>query len=322
MSKQWSMDDIGKYIAKKERKYGKRKLPIGLKSLSKKHALAYVKSEKDKKQDKAIGLIRKKLNDGTAHYTHHYRYTGSTGSDIAKANYFQLSANDNLKIETALSTIQYYNPTAPTNLTTVDGTIGAYSKSYRFNYVKQKFTVRNNYVVPCKTTVYIVVPKSDNSRSPYTCLQDGLNDIGSPPITFPLIKLTDSPVFSKLWKIVKTKTKVLQAGQEFTVHYKTKSFVYDPSYQDSHSSSYQPKCKSFLTVIRTEGVLGHDTTTAEYAQLNADVDFEQLITWDFNYDAGADIRQIKVVDVGATAFTVGGITSNKPIADNQAWSST
>lgn len=278
------------------------------------------KITKDQKQDRQIQSLRKSIANTMAHYTYHYRDTGELNSVSCGVNFTYLYGNYNTNLETAISNLKYFNPSVPGTLITVDGRTGTFTKEFDFNYVSQRITFRNNYQVPLKLTHYICVPKSDSSQNPITTFTDGLTDVGGPSNTSTMIKLSDSPVFNKLWKIVKTTTRFIDTGKQMVTYYKTKPFKYDPAYNDAHSSSYKPRDKSFMNVIRLEGVMGHDSVQAEYGPVISGVDYEHCITWDFNYDAGSDIRYIHIADSGATAFTNAGQICNKPANEHQTFS--
>lgn len=254
--------------------------------------------------------------------THIYRLLNTTvrSCNVAQASITSLSGMTKANLEAALANLRYYDPSAPSALVTADGTTGTYQKEFLINKMYSRYTVRNNYQVPAKVTMYIVCPKDATQITPQTAFTNGLADIGNPSSTSPMIHLTDSNQFNDIWRIESSKSKTLYPGQEMVVSYSPKPFQYDPSTFDSHTLDYNKSFRSYTLVIRVEGVLGHDTVAAEYTSLAASVDLEEYRLIEVKYSAGADIKTISLVDNRNSAFTNAGVVSNNPVVDNQSYS--
>ncbi|WP_445720965.1 hypothetical protein [Flavobacterium sp.] len=287
-------------------------------------AKAYVRRAKrksfPKKVKSQIRELRRLAESDMGTHIQRKRQTGVITSAVGSSSHNSLATSSITNLEEVIAQLRYYNPSAPSTLVTADGTTGTYQKEFFFNKVYGKLTVRNNYQVPAKVTVYSVSPKADTSIAPSTAFTQGLTDIGNPSNVSPLVYLTDSVQFKDLYKINKTKSKTLMPGQQLVCSHSAKPFQYDPSFVDSHAITYQAKFKAMLWVIRLEGVLGHDSSvTTEHNLLQAAIDYENEITFQVKYAAGADIHYIHLDDVSDT-FTNAGVVSQKPVADNQSYS--
>lgn len=254
--------------------------------------------------------------------THIYRHKGATRnlSSVGQMTIASLTGVTVSSIEAALAGLRYYNPSTPSSLVTADGTTGSYQKEFFFKRCISKYLCVNNYQVPVKLRMYIVVPKEDTSISPSTAFTNGLTDVGGPSSSSPLVHLTDSEEFGDLYSIVKSVICVLQPGESKLLSYSAKPFQYDPSLIDNHNLSYQRKFGCHTLVTRVEGVLGHDTVANEQGTLAAGVDIQEDRVFEIRYAAGADIKTIAINDTSDVIFTNGGVVSSKPVADNQGYS--
>lgn len=240
------------------------------------------------------------------------------GVNLAASNEFVV--NDSTNMELVLSTLKYYNPSVPGTLTTAAGATGTYSKSFLFKSIYGKCTVRNNYQVPASVAIYLFKVVEDTSVSPKTNLDNALANLPSAPLlTNPLIYPSDVVDMMPLWKIEKTAKKVLQPGSLMEMSHAIKNVMYDPSVFDSHNLTYQTEWKSFVFLVRVQGVLAHDTTLDEQGISGAGVDVKIDSTYIVDYEAGADIKDI-VITNNASSFTNGAQLSNKPASSQQAYS--
>lgn len=223
-------------------------------------------------------------------------------------------------LETVLGQLRYYNPSAPATLVTADGTTGAYYKRFMFTKVYTNIMIRNNYQVPVEATMYICAIKQDTNITPTTAWSNGMTDISNVTSgslgTYP----TDSNQFIELWKIAKKTTRRLNPGESMTLTYGVPSFTYDPSYADSHGSSYLTTHHNYACMIVVHGAVGHDTITAEVGKSQSGVDMFQTTTFKVEYPAGADIKYVYVDTSGVSTFTNAGVVSNMPVSDNQSYS--
>lgn len=219
--------------------------------------------------------------------------------------------------ENQLANLEYYDPSAPTALVTADGTSGAYSKKFCYDSYVEKQQLRNNSIYPVRVTVYLLRCRSDTSLTPLQTWQNGIADVynsgGVTTETFPLSYPSDSPIFKKLWRILKKHTFVLQPGRQRTVSAIIPRFTYDPAIVDSQSDAYQTGVKSSCWMYVVEGLPSHDSTTNTLIGTGAgSVDILAKRTVRITYDAGANITRYFLVDSQGTVTTQQ--TTNKPEA--------
>lgn len=223
--------------------------------------------------------------------------------------------------ETILAELRFFNPSVPATLIQGSGASGTYDRTYHFKSVYTQTTLVNNYQIPVKVKLYCVSPREDTSITPITAFTNGLTDVGAPASTSPFVDVTDSPQFTKLWKIEKTVKKVLQPGQVLKASHSEKDIMYNPAIYDSHSLDYQKKYKCHYWFCRLTGVLAHDTAvTTEIGTAPCGVDFQIQNKFVVEYDAGVDLKFIVIADTSSTSFTNGGVVSSKPVSDNIGYS--
>lgn len=273
----------------------------------------------DQKQTKDIRDMKKQMNLDTGTHIVRKRSTAQLLSAINAANHAEIALNSDSLIETTLSSLKYYNPSVPGTLTTASGATGSFTKQFNFVKCHAVCILRNNYQVPVELRAFIVQPKSDNSKTPDSCYTDGLADIGSPSATSPQIYFTDSPVFTKLYSVKKSVIKVLEPGQQVTLNWSAKPFMYDPAYQDAHASSYKPLHEAAFLLYRITGVVGHKADGTAIGTLQAGIDVQTNVTHVVKYQAGADLKQITLIDGSGTTDAT-SVVSLKPTADNLAYS--
>lgn len=257
---------------------------------------------------KQLTSLQKKVANNEGHLIYKNRQSDrNVSTAINECNYLNVSAFDRTLIETVIANLRYFNPAVPATFTTVDFTSGTQYKSLQIK-AYSKITLRNNYQVPVKVSLYLVIPRKDTSIASKTSIENGLTDIGLTNGQLdPLVYPSDSPHFNDLWKIVKKKQIILQPSQQcYMNNSKVPWFSYDPSYSDSHSLTYQSRWFAHQYLIRVEGVIGHDSAVAtEYGVLQAGVDAMTDTIVQVRYSAGADIKYMITADDSAAAFTNG-----------------
>jgi len=266
-----------------------------------------------------VKVLKQKAISDEGRFTYRHRSSGRVLAGVKACLHSNLTAINTTTLESVISLLKYYNPADPANLTTADATTGTYSKLFMFAKNYAHLTVRNNYQTSCICTVYTCEAKSDTNIDAYTAMTNGLADIGNPTVTSPLVYPTDSPQFNDMWRIVKTTKRMLQAGSEMSVAHSVKPFKYDPSIIDSQSEQYQPEFKSFVFLMRVEGVLAHDSAANEQGTIASGIDWLMDRTFVVEYSAGANLKQLYIVDA-STGFTNGALISSKPVADNIVYS--
>lgn len=249
-------------------------------------------------------------------------------SRIRSTHHLRAAVNSNLTIdfsnggtigqlESGCNSLPYWNP-ATNLIINQDAGAGTYQREITAS-MYTKLTLRNNYQVPCNIRVYLCLPKDDTSLGPVVLYQNGIADQGGISHTSTLAYPSDSEMLKEMWSLKCTK-RTLQPGQEMSLSHFKAPFQYDFSKTDTHALSYQKRYNGYSWLIRITGVLGHDTvTTNEQGILASGIDLVEDVVFKYFYDAGKDLRFIKVAD-NAAGFSNSGVCSSKPIADNQIYS--
>jgi len=224
-------------------------------------------------------------------------------------------------IEAAAAQARFFDPAAPGTLVTASLVSGTYQSKFRIG-ATCSITFKNNYQVPCIFHVGMVVPRAATSTSPQTARTNGFVDQGNPTEGSPMLNFSDCKQFGETYRFTrKLKRYILAPGKQVTLTHYQKSFLYDPSYFDTQTATYQPRAKSTLWVYRVQGVVGHDTAVAsEEGLLPAGIDVYAMDTYTIHYNSGgAPVNTIVLSEGASTTFTNGGVVS-QPTADNQAYS--
>lgn len=321
---------MGDYAARKAASYGYRAYKYGQAAYNRfttksKSAAAYSRSKKGPRKfpktlKKQVRELKRLAESDMGTLVYRYRTISLRSAAVGQSTLNSLSGMTMSNYEAALAQLRYYDPSNPGTLLTAAGATGTFQKDFLINKSYSKYTAYNNYQTPAKVTLYICVPKSDTSITPQNAFTNGLTDIGAPSSTNVLIHPTDSQEFNDIWKIVKSKTKLIQPGSSLTITHSVKPFQYDPALFDSHTLNYQKKSGCFTCMIRIEGPVGHDTSAAEYTNIAASVELEEIRVIEVKYSAGADIKTVYVEDAASSSFTNGGVVSSKPVSDNIGYS--
>lgn len=275
--------------------------------------------KKVNKLTKSVKSIQQELKCNRSQLIYHARATSKLLSSVNSCSYFFYSPNPISTYETVLGQLRFFDSATPSSLVTADGSSGTYSRDWRFTTVYSKIEAWNNYQVPAWVTIYTVVPRADTSIGADTAFTNGLADVGNPTSTSPLIHLSDSPQFNKLWKIVEHKKSLLMPSECSCITESVKNVCYNPSITDSQTYTYQPRYKAFAYIVRVEGVIGHDSSADQQAQLAAGVDLCLVNKYVVSYDGGVELTYHYVTD-SAPSFTNGGLVSSKPVSDNIGYS--
>lgn len=273
---------------------------------------------------KQVKAIKKTLKADQARHTFKISEAGPLSASVAKCNHRAFSLGTISNLQTAMAGFRYYDPSNPANPITSDASTGTYSRHVHCLGITYSITARNNYQVPCKYKIYQVTPKADTSIDAITYFTNGITDQVQTTLTkddtLPQIHLTEIDAFMSQWKVKLLKSGILEAGRQVSATFKTKAFEFDPSVFDTHNLEYQTKYGSGLFIVRVEGVIGHDTTVADYTTLQAGIDLEGTRIYKFVYDGGANFNDIYVTDSRDASFTNAGVVSNKAVSDNQSYS--
>lgn len=248
--------------------------------------------------------LQKKMRNNEGVLTYRNRSLNSLiSSGVNTCTYAGYWGAWNALTELALAEMRFFNPAAPATFIQASIATGTNYKQSLVQYFT-KFVACNNYAIPCKIRVYLVIPKKDTSLPPELAITNGFLDIGGISNTDPLSYPTDSILFKDLWKIEKSVSKVLQPGECIKMTHSSKNFEYDPSFVDAHGLIFQAKLGAHVYLVKLEGVVGHDTViTTEHATSQSGIDVRIDQTIKVTYDAGIDL----VYHVNATDAT--GITN-------------
>lgn len=224
-------------------------------------------------------------------------------------------------LNTFLSAVPFFDPASPGTLSTTDMTSGTYGKAIHIASATSSIELRNNYQVPSHTTVYLCTIKTDTNLSAHgawsASVMDESNLVGVEDLDqYP----TDYSLVTNLWKLKRVFKGVINPGESQHFSHSVKDICYDPSDTQSQTDVYQRRYKSFQYLVITKGVIGHDTGLDQQGLLQSGLDLQGTNTLVLKYDAnGAKIDRVKAVN-DYINFTTGGVVSNKPISDNQAYS--
>ncbi len=252
--------------------------------------------------------------------THIYRdrFTGRSIVAANRSNHTLVIANTNALMESAGANMRYFDAAVPLIPDEADVSEGTYPHKMLYKNVYNNITCANNYHVPVHCTIYQCTPKVDTNKTPLLAFTQGLADKSLASSDSALVYLTDSEIFKSIWKIHKKVTKRLEPGTQISCTFSKNNVSYSSNLVDDHSDTYQKRHAACVYMIRTEGVLGHDTVVHEQGRLRGGVDYEINRKWVIEYDAGRAIQTIVAVDI-SNDFTNTGVVSNQPIVDNQSY---
>jgi len=271
---------------------------------------------------KQIKEIKKSLKSDQASHIYRLRTTSKIDCNNNEVDNTEFAVMRTTELEAAMANLRYYDPSVPGTLVTADASTGTYTRQIHFKNVHERLTLRNNYQVPCIIRVWYCTPKNDTSISAHTFYTAGIADqcIGGVN-TSPLLYPSDINNVNANWNLHMMKNMILQPGSQTSCAKSTGAFDYDPAQVDSHNLAYQKKYKAHTWYIRIEGVIGHDSVSAQFSTLPAAVDVFMDRKYEITYDAGVNLNDYSYTN-SSTAFTGTGLVSNKPVSDNQSFSTT
>lgn len=246
---------------------------------------------------RAVKQLQIKANEGVATHTHKYAQTGKF-----KTGGFSTSSLDSVighnwqTIQGAIDSLRFYDATTNA-LLTKDIETNTYHQEILINSLYCKLHLRNNYFVPVTVDVYLLSPKVDTSTDPETSFSNGITDqaVGTVSTSDPLIYPTDSKEFMDTWKILYHKRQKIDIQKDVYHYYSMKNIMYDPAYYDSHSGTYQKRCRTRVWLVRCVGTLAHDVTVGTEQGLDrGGVDYEIKTIYKINYDAGVKLNDISL----------------------------
>ncbi len=299
---------------------GKKRARVARKPALKrtKRKVAVPLGKKVKTLSKKVSALSKKIESLNGELTYRdINYQVGTAGVNATA-YLSVSFNSVAQIKTTVAQLRYYDIKIPGALLVVNLDDAPFNINVDFTASSVSATIRANYQVPVKYIAYFMSVKSDTSLSPVQIMTDQDADFSNANFLSPGLFPEDFEALTDLYRIKKLGMGIIDAGQEKTFsHRASGSFEWDPSFNDMHSDSYQPRYKSGFLVIRFQGVLAHDDVDGNLQGMTTTViDIVNKKNQTIKYDAGGDIKYIHVQDDGST-FTGNAVFTNKPVADNQ-----
>lgn len=304
-----------------------KKTPSKYTKRTKKGTSSNRKSKKSRRSKpslrKEVKQIKRQLNADSAKHVYKSLAKRALGSSVGLCNYSEQSINTCSNIESYIAQLRYYDPATPGTLVTASAGTGTYQRELFIKNIHSKLEFTNSYQVPIKIKVYLLKAKGDTNLTPATYYNNSCTDQvinASVDVTTRGIYPTDLNAFMAQWDCKCVKDVYLDTGSRFTVSHNTGSFKYDPSIFDTHSLEYQKKFKCATWFIRLEGAFGHDTSAAEQTSLQSGVDVNVLTTATIMYDGGINLDDIYIANSQSTSFTNGGVIANKPVSDNQSFS--
>lgn len=270
---------------------------------------------------KRVKNLERRVRDEDSILTYKVSAKDTLRPSVNQAFYGYASCLSIANIEAAAANARFFDPATPGTLVTASLVTGTYGSKFRLS-ARCSITIKNNYQVPCIVHVGMVAPRFATSTSPNQAYTNGLTDQGNPTSGSPMLHWSDSKQFTDTYKITrKIKKILLMPGAQRTFVHKQASFLYDPSYFDTNTETYQSKARSRLWIYRCQGVPGHDTAVStEQGILPSGIDVYAADVYTIHYNSGgATLHTIVLSEGAATAFTNAGVVS-QIVADNQSYS--
>jgi len=197
------------------------------------------------------------------------------------------------------------------------------SKTVLIPKIENTLEMKNNYDVPIKVCVYIIVPKTDTSTDPAVTMSAGLADVGITAAQSTLWKIRDAPKFNSAWTIKRSVCRILKPGGTMVVNNSVYNVKWDPTSNDT--LTFQRKFKNFAFMCTFEACvneIAHDTTNGNVGYIKGAVD--RVFTQRFicKYDGGVHATRVKISDGLATLLDASSLTGMPTIPINQVYKST
>lgn len=288
---------------------------------------SYVYGATNKRLDQMsrnLALLKRNANRQLGLLKFRKRETESIGCAQNGAGTNMMVGISTSAVEEPLTQLRVFNPSSPGTYITVNFTTGTQQKEVEIASVYTRFTARNNYNVPAYVSIYLCIPKVDTSIGALDAINNGLTDVsdGTLSTTNPQLKPWDSPQFRDLWQVKKRESKFLQPGQQLMLQHKVDSFMYDPSFVDTHGLLYQQSLGGHVYIVTIQGSVAHDSSTISiqgFSQAKVDIFLERDIN--VRYEAGADIEYV-IVDDQAASFGANAVVGFPNNATGEVFSIT
>jgi len=264
-----------------------------------------------------VTALKQQVNTQMGTYTQKLRtYLAAISANANECDYASISFNSNTVLAAVIDAVKYFNPAAPGTLVSVDMTAPTFQQQIRFTKSFGKISIRNNYSVPCRATMYMLRCKVDTSITPETAIAASCTDETNSSIVSPLIFPSDCHQFNDLWSIVSSKSVYLKPGDESSLSHSYPAFNFDPALDDDHGLSYQKHYHGSIMMVRVEGVIAHGSTSGmTHSKAGVDVVYDQIHT--VKYPAGVNVNYIEISDSPITV--VGTLQVSQPEAEQATY---
>ncbi len=268
---------------------------------------------------KQVKALRIQADNATSTLVYRERFIETVLPEDNEVDFTSMSLSSIFGIKRALVNVSYFDPSSPSTLIVADLDAPAYQQKILFKSLHGNMTCRNNYVVPCRCTIYLWLPKFMTSLEPLSIYTVGMIDQGNPDINDPLVFPTDCIQLKYLWKLKKHQTRILQPGQQMKMSHSAAPFNYDPSFNDTENHDFYPQWGGASWFVRVTGLVAHAGASTELGTSACGVDCMFDTTYKIEYNSGgADLNQIIIANASATPAST-FVQSNKPLAGNQSF---
>lgn len=273
---------------------------------------------------KKVTAINRKVSSTVGTQTWKWKGTEELACGINEANYTDVGTVNLTYLNHVVDNVRVFNP--------IDGDFeihnlaSAVTPYQRQIYYKNYYTaidIKNNYLTPAEIRVYYCKVIDESSVGPSVTFTNGVADqvrndanTAAEEESEPQVYPTEIDQFLKNWKVVKTKIRTLPPGHQMHCSWNTGPITYDPNFT---SPAYQEDLKGFAFLVRIQGVIAHgDEDNSEITTSNASVDIIQTKIGTVTYDAGAPLKDIRILNQTSASITGGTMTvSQRPVAGNQ-----
>lgn len=121
--------------------------------------------------------------------------------------------------------------------------------------------MRNNGLKPVRVRVYWYSVKQSTGDTPVSLMTPGLSDVGASTSTSTLYYPTENKLISQFYKLEDTSKFELKCGDSVESYFSRKNLNYEPDYDDTASAREYMKGKTFICLIRIQGVVCHDQSS-------------------------------------------------------------
>lgn len=224
-------------------------------------------------------------------------------------------------LEIVLAQCKFFNPATPGTLTVGSLASGTYQRNALFENVSSIVKYTNNYQTNLNLKVYLCQVKDDTDITPQSLWAGAIPDASNLATNTQLGQYpTDFTGLTDVWNLKVIKNVMLKPGSTVTCSHSTGPFEYSSSTVDGHNLTYQREYKAYTFMAVLSGCLGHDSAVSEFSNTLAGIDVDHCTTYKVAYDAGINLEYCYVTNTKPTAFTNGGVQSQKPIVDNIGYS--